>query len=309
MRPTARRTWWRRWGRLVDLLLILGLVGWMTEVEPRWVDVTRPQAVIAGLDPAWDGLRVAVLTDVHHGPWMSRQRVAQLVALANAQQPDVVVILGDVVHRSPRYVAPVWQELGQLRAPLGVYAVLGNHDHWEGEGAARAAMRAAGITDLEGRSVRLERGAAKLRLVGAGDLMETRPQLREAMGEVAPDELAIVITHNPDLFEQQHDARARLWLAGHTHGGQVYLPWIMRPWIPSLYGPKYRAGFVSREGCQIYVSRGLGCITPPVRLNCRPELPLVELRAAPAAGPDLAPGGASVLPSPAGRNSGPVSGR
>jgi predicted MPP superfamily phosphohydrolase len=120
--------------------------------------------------------------------------------------------------------------------------------------------------------------------VGLDDLWEGHADLRAAMRSVDPNGVAMVITHNPDVFEQQRDPRAKLWLAGHTHGGQVVVPWFIKPVVPSQYGQTLRAGFVEREGCLIYVSRGLGCITPPVRLNCRPELPVIELRAAAATG-------------------------
>lgn len=268
---------------VLALLLAAALIlGWAL-MEPFYIEITHPQAAVTDLPRGLDGLRIAVLTDIHHGPWLSRHRVRGMVDLANAQHPDVTVILGDVVHRRARYIAPAWHELGRLHAPLGVYAVLGNHDFWEGEAASRQAMAEAGITDLEGQARRLHRNGAELCLVGLGDLMETLPRLSEAMATVGPRDLAVVLTHNPDIFEQQHDPRARLWLAGHTHGGQVVLPGLFEPFVPSLYGQKYRAGFVEREGCQIYVSRGLGCITPPLRMNCRPELPVIELRRARAA--------------------------
>ena len=172
----------------------------------------------------------------------------------------------------------MWEELGRLHAPLGVYAVLGNHDHWEGADATRQAMARAGISDLTARAAPLKRAGQRVWLAGMGDLWEEPTSLGQALRGVGPQDVAIAMTHNPDVFEQQHDPRAKLWLAGHTHGGQVYLPWLFRPWVPSRYRGKYRAGLVSREGCLIYVSRGLGCITPPVRLNCRPELPVIELR-------------------------------
>lgn len=267
--------------RWVDVALLLAVVLWIAGIEPRWIEVTQDVAPIRGLPEAAEGLRIAVLTDIHHGPWLSRGRVRAIVSRTNALQPDVIVILGDVVHRDARYIAPVWEELSRLQAPLGVYAVLGNHEHWEGAGESRQAILGAGVENLEGRAVQLAGGRNALYLVGLGELMETRPSLTEAMRAVGQDDVAIVITHNPDVFEQQHDRRARLWLAGHTHGGQIYLPWLFRAWVPSLYGQKYRAGWVERDGCRIYVSRGLGCITPPVRLNCRPELPVIELRRAP----------------------------
>lgn len=257
------------------VMLVRGLA------EPRLVVVTHPTAIVGGLPAAFDGLRVAVLTDVHHGPYLSRKRVRRLVELANAQTPDLTVILGDVVHRDARYIVPAWAELGKLRAPLGVYAVLGNHDYWEGPAQTRQAMARAGITDATQRAFRLARQGQRLYVVGLDDLWEGHADLRAALASVGPSEVALVITHHPDVFMQQYDRRAVVWLAGHTHGGQIVLPWLMPPVVPSQYGQTLRAGWVERDGCRIYVSRGLGCITPPLRLNCRPELPVIELRRAP----------------------------
>lgn len=249
--------------------------------EPRRVEITHPSVSVAGLPSAFDGLRVAVLTDIHHGPYLSRQRVRRIVQLANAQTPDLAVILGDVVHRHPRYIAPAWEELSRLRAPLGVYAVLGNHDYWEGAAETRQAMARAGITEATQRAFALRRQGQTLYLVGLDDLWEGHADLKAALAPVPPNQRVLVITHHPDVFMQQHDPRAVVWLAGHTHGGQVVLPWLMPPVVPSQYGQTLRAGWVERDGCRIYVSRGLGCITPPLRLNCRPELPVIVLHRAP----------------------------
>lgn len=257
------------------VMLVRGLV------EPRWVEITHPTAVVAGLPPAFAGLKVAVLTDIHHGPYLSRKRVRRIVELANTQTPDVTVILGDIVHRDARYIRPAWAELSRLRAPLGVYSVLGNHDYWEGASETRQAMAEAGVTDATQRASPLERQGQRIYLVGLDDVWEGHADLTATMRQVGPNDIALVITHNPDAFMQQWDVRARVWFAGHTHGGQVVLPWLMPPVVPSQYGQTLRAGWVERDGCRIYVSRGLGCITPPLRLNCRPELPVIELRRAP----------------------------
>jgi predicted MPP superfamily phosphohydrolase len=245
---------------------------------PSWIEVTRPEVAVEGLPPAFAGLRIAVLTDIHHGPFLSRQRLERIVRVTNAQHPDLTLILGDIAHRGARRIAPAWEELGRLHAPLGVYGVLGNHDVWEGADATREAMARAGIADMTERAEPLVRGEERLYLVGLGDLWAEPSDLARAMSGVGEGDVALVMTHNPDAFELQHDPRAKLWMAGHTHGGQVVMPWLFRPYVSSRYGQKYRAGLVHREGSQIYISRGLGCVTPPVRVNCRPELPVIELR-------------------------------
>jgi len=257
---------------LLLVLVVLILPFW----EARRLHVTNPVVYVPGLPPEFAGLRLAFLADIHRGPYMSERRVVRVVHLANEQHADIIALGGDYVHRDRKYIPSVWHALGGLHAPLGVYAVLGNHDHWEGAEFSSRAMAHAGITNLTNRHVRLERGGKTIVVAGLDDPWAGQPDLGAALEGVGADEVAIVICHNPDYVQQAYDPRARLWLAGHTHGGQVCLP-RGRP-VVNISSHGYVSGLYPYRGMQIYISRGVGTVTPPVRVNCPAELPVIELQ-------------------------------
>jgi uncharacterized protein len=267
----------RPWALLFLLLPPLLLVGPVREAYQ--VDISHPIVTIPGLPHAFGGLKVAVLADVHRGPFMSERRVGAIVAQTNAQHPDVIVLVGDYVHRGGnRYIPSVWGAFAALKAPLGVYAILGNHDYWEGGPQSLAAMARANITDVTNRNVSVERGGEKLFLAGVDDLWAGKPDLQAAMKGLGHSDTALLLCHNPDYIERVSDPRAKLWLSGHTHGGQVCLR-PNRPLVhPSKCGLRYIGGLRRCQQTQIYVSRGLGTVTPPIRMNCPPELPIIELQ-------------------------------
>ena len=249
--------------------------------ERRWIQVTRPEITIPGLPLALDGLTMCQLTDIHHGPFVSIEYVRRIVDFANSLKPDIIVLTGDYVYHSPEYIEPVWEELARLQAPLGVYSVLGNYDHWEGIEDSRAAQAQAGIPELLNSSVPVGfvwPRRARLWLAGVGDLWEDEQNIDQALAGVAPDEPAILLSHNPDYADDMNDPRVKLILAGHSHGGQVVIP-LLGP-VKTPCQRKYAMGLVKTDVSQVYISRGLGLAIIPVRINCRPELPLITLRCA-----------------------------
>lgn len=246
--------------------------------EAHRVEVTHPIVYIPDLPPAFAGLKIALLTDIHRGPFVSAKRVAHFVEMTNAEKPDVIALTGDYVHRSKRYIPSVWSELSHLKAPLGVYAVLGNHDYWESGEMSLKALQKSGITNLTNRSVPVERGGQKLFIAGVDDSWAGKPDLSKAMEGLGKNDTAILLCHNPDYIEKAEDPRAKLWLSGHTHGGQV----CIKPGVPIVHPSKcalrYIGGLAKCEAIQIYISRGLGTVSPPIRWNCPAELPIIELR-------------------------------
>jgi len=248
-------------------------------VEPRWIAVERVTVPVRGLVPSLDGLRVVLISDTHCGPWTRPSYVRRAVQLANAQEPDVVLLLGDYCHRHRRYIAPGIKPFAELEAKDGVFAVLGNHDHWEDAPATRDALAEAGVKDLTNDSflIEFEEGGG-LAIAGVDDLWTGRQDLTAAFGDLAQDVPRILMSHNPDYAEELPGGiRVDLMVSGHTHGGQVWLPLVGAPLVPSRCGQKYRAGLVQGPRCLVYVTRGLGAITPPVRFLCRPELSVLTL--------------------------------
>ncbi len=233
---------------------------------------------ISGLAPAFDGLRVALLSDFHHGPLVSAEFIRAAVQLANKLKPDVIALTGDFIHRGAEWAEGCFRELSGLKAPMGVFGVLGNHDHYvHASSAVRLAMGKAGIRDLTNRGVNLTRDAQTLRICGVGDLWRENQDLREALGATRKPDSAILLSHNPDYAESVTDDRVGLILSGHTHGGQCVLPWIGAPVLPSRFGQKYASGLCRAPVAKVFVTTGVGHSFPPVRYNCPAEIALLTL--------------------------------
>ena len=251
--------------------------------ERNWLQVTRPRIAIPGLPAALDGLTVCHVTDVHHGPYLDLDRVKAVIDLALSLKPELFLLTGDMVHKSPEYIDPVWEELGRLRAPLGVFCVMGNHDHWEGIEHSRWAAQQAGIPELNNRGLSISRRGARLWLAGVGDLYEDEQLLDQALAGIRQNEPAVLLSHNPDFADEVTDPRVKLILAGHSHGGQIVIPLIGPLVVPCKH--KYAMGLVRTEVSQVYISRGVGMAIMPIRMNCRPELPVITLTGLPTRKP------------------------
>ncbi len=267
-------------------------------IEPGW----RLRTVTHRLRPAgWpEGLRlkIAALADPHMGePHMPLSRLERIVERTNALAPDVTVILGDLEagHRFATRPVPMRdaaQALAQLRAPLGVWSILGNHDWWhdaevqrtgKGPPLVRRELERAGLPVLENDAVRLTApSGGAFWLAGLGDQLAFpgRPfrgvdDLPATMAKLTDDAPALLLTHEPDIFPDV-PKRFALTLSGHTHGGQVnLLGW--RPVVPSRFGDRFAWGHVREEGRDLIVSGGLGCSILPVRLGVPPEITVIEL--------------------------------
>jgi uncharacterized protein len=270
------------------LLLAAGaaLAGWAGWIEPRRLVVRRERITLAGWTLALDGLRLGVIADVHAGvPHMGRAAIANAVARLNAERPDLVLLLGDYVDSSPIWggrLAPeiVAAELAALRAPLGRFAVLGNHDWKRAPDRMWTALERQGIDVLENRAVPLDTRGARLWVAGVADLRHRTPSLRRALADV-PDDPAqpvLLLSHDPDVHPYV-PARVALTLSGHTHGGQVAIPILRRPAIPSAHGERYARRHHLDAGRRLYVSSGLGTSGMPVRLFAPPEVVTLELHA------------------------------
>lgn len=270
--------------RVVRIALGVGLalLAWATLLEPNRLVFTRLTVHPRPAQGAPARLRVAALSDVHTGsPWLGLERLERIVDAVNAERPDLVVLLGDyVIHGIPagRFVAPedTARALGRLRARLGVFAVLGNHDEWLETGRVQGALEAAGIPVLVNTAREIRDGTGRFWVAGLADLWTGTPDLGTALRDVPPDALVLLLTHNPDLFPRV-PSRVGLTLAGHTHGGQVRLPFLGAPVVPSNFGQRFAAGLVREDGRQLFVTSGLGMSLLPVRFGVPPEVALLTL--------------------------------
>lgn len=269
--------------------LTLGALGGAGVAQAIHFGVVRERARVPGLRAP---LRVALLTDLHYGLYVFAPQVRAWVDAANAERPDLILLGGDLLDtRSGGATAPLTAELARLRAPLGVYAVWGNHDYgsfgfygtpWRGPAqpdwarlrkAFRAALASAGVTLLQngGRSLRED-----LHLGGVDDLWHGQPDVGRALSG-AGERATLLLSHNPDVLPDL-PRPVGLTLCGHTHGGQVRLPVVGAFMVPSRYGQRYAMGWVrGAHGSPAYVSRGLGTSGVPFRNLCTPEITLLTL--------------------------------
>jgi predicted MPP superfamily phosphohydrolase len=248
--------------------------------EPRELHVPEHELHVPRWPARLDGLRVALVSDLHTGaPFVD---VDQVVGAVAGAAPDLVALLGDYVDRTVaggRRVAPraIAESLARLPAPA--VAVLGNHD-WGHTGHGMAdALREAGIAVLENAALRLELRGGPLWIAGTADASTRDARVGQALAGVPEDEPVLVLSHDPDLFRYV-PARVALTLSGHTHGGQVDLPLVRRRAIPSRFGTRYKDGHIVEQGRHLFVGRGIGTSRLPIRLLARPEIPMLALRSA-----------------------------
>ena len=250
--------------------------------ERHFPAIYRVRAAVSGL-PAWlRGYRIAQVSDMHRGPYVTEEYLRRCGALVDSLAPDLVVATGDFVDHRVRWAESCAAALSGLRAPDGVFAVLGNHDHWsEDAQQVAAALEGAGLRMLTNRSARLQRSGRSWWLCGVDDIWSGRPDLDAALRDVPETGFRILLCHEPDFADRAAAWGIPLQLSGHSHGGQVRLPGC-RPFVAPPYGRKYPQGLqqVERSPSLVYTNVGLGVIFPPIRLNCRPEVTLLTLDAA-----------------------------
>jgi len=261
-------------------LFILGL--WAFWWEPSRLIVVHKTIPIHPWYPEHDGLKVAVMADLHVGaPYWDLRKLKQVVAATNAEKPDLVVILGDfviqgVIGGSFVNPEPIADELAGLQAPLGVVAVLGNHDWWYDGNRVRRAIESHGIQVLDNESIRLTHHGRSFWLCGLADLWTRGNQMGPTLAKIVDGDPVVVLTHNPDIFPEIPE-RVSLTLAGHTHGGQVNFPILGRPIVPSKFGRRYAYGLVEENGKKLYVTGGIGTSILPVRFRVAPEIVILNL--------------------------------
>jgi len=239
--------------------------------------VERVQVPIATLPTELDGLTIAHLSDFHCGPHVHASSLRRAAHMAQALKPDMIALTGDFVQRRTAYAAECAEALSVLKAPLGVHTVLGNHDFWDDDRVVSAALRRKGLAPLRNEARRIQRGGLPLYVVGLDDVRFHRADLSRALRGVPAGAPKIVLVHEPDFADYAHAENVLLQLSGHSHGGQIRLPRIGAPLLPS-WGRKYPMGLLrTPRGVWVYTTRGIGVAMPPVRLNCPPEVSLLTL--------------------------------
>lgn len=240
------------------------------------IEITRHEVFVDDLPEAFDGYRIAFLTDTHVAGFVRRRFYDEVVAQTLRFEPDLILLGGDFVTWNRHIPLMAEALMAPLRARDGVFAVLGNHDYWAGGQAVREAMTAHGVQFIINRSVILTRDGAELPLVGIDEVYRGEPDIEAAFAGV-PWGPRLGLTHHPDLIADVQSRRIDLLVCGHTHGGQIRFPFFGAVVVPSRFEARYAAGFHRAGNVLMYVSRGIGAI-PPVRILCKPEIATFILR-------------------------------
>jgi predicted MPP superfamily phosphohydrolase len=260
-------------------------------IEPNQPKLVRLEIPLPRCPQAFDGMTILQLSDIHYDHHFSVVPLRRALTMVRDLRPDLIVITGDFITIPPfndyfhnakpaaAAIDPCAQLLRELHAPLGVFAILGNHDVDSDPQRIIAALHSANIPVLRNDSVPLERFSARLWLAGVDDLGSGKPDMNATLKSVPKEEAVVLLSHEPDYADEVARYPVDLQLSGHSHGGQIRLPFLGAPWLPDG-AKKYPWGIRTIGPLTLYTNAGLGTIRVPVRLNCPPEITLFTLRAA-----------------------------
>jgi predicted MPP superfamily phosphohydrolase len=267
-------------------LLGMGGLFYAREVETRWLEVSSVGITLLRLAPEFDGYRVVQIGDIHLEDWTKPRRLNRMVDLVNAQNPDLIAITGDFLSYSadPGVPRRLVEALRRLRARDGVVAVMGNHDYLTDADLVRRCLREAGVPELRNDLRTVKRGDAMLHLAGVDDVMEGRSRLDLVLKKLPEEGAAVLLAHEPDFADvSAATGRFDLQLSGHSHGGQVRLPFYGPIYLPPL-SQRYTRGLYEVGSMLQYTNRGLGFVDARLRFLSRPEITVLTLRASRATG-------------------------
>lgn len=245
--------------------------------EANSLSLERVAIKLERLPKKLDGFRIIHLSDIHHSPFTNLEHITRTVKIANRLKPDMFVLTGDYVSHETEFIAPVAEVLSKLEAEFGTHACLGNHDHWTDAAELIKCFRREKINLLINEGFRLTARDSSFWLAGVDDYMVGKTDVPASLRGSFPDEMKILLAHNPVIIRQAARFGIDLMFSGHTHGGQVKV----RESKNKLFARrKLTSGLHRRKNTQIYITRGIGTVVLPVRYQCPPEISLIELKCA-----------------------------
>jgi len=265
----------------------LGLADYAWAIEPNEIDVRHVTLKLERLSPAFDGFKIALLSDLHFGPYTGEREIGAAVDAVNRLHPDMVALLGDFVtepaiggkRSAAKKADPCAKVLARLQSRLGSFAVLGNHDAVTNPNFVAEQLASRGISLLQNSNHAIEQDGGRLWLLGTNDALESNCDIDAAVASVPQGEIKILLAHEPDIVDQSAKLGIDVQFSGHSHGGQVRAPGLAPLYLPPM-GIKYYEGYYRVGGLQLYTNRGIGTVGLPFRFLCPPEVTLVTLRAA-----------------------------
>ena len=263
--------------------LALLVMAWGVYVNRRRVRIHRIELAFTDLPPAFDGFRITQLSDLHIGSYDRVERGVAWAKLANSLRGDLTVVTGDLVTAGTAFYPDVTEAISELRAPCGVLVAMGNHDQWNND-ELTALLTARDVEVLRNRWLPIERGDDTLVIAGLDDAFTGKDDLAATLKGRPQPAFTVLLSHYPRFFAAACESGVQLTLSGHTHGGQLGVPWFADRWnIATLLGERPRGTF-SAEGAVLHVNAGLGTTGPPLRIGVRPEISVITLRRASAVG-------------------------
>lgn len=250
-------------------------------VEPSWIEVTQVRLKLRRLPAAFSGFRLAHISDLHFGGWMTLERFRPALDLLAAHNPDAIAVTGDFVYGTREQASAALDSVRDSLRPLAqripTFAVMGNHDHWLDVELVRRFLAESAVRELRNDVFVFEKDGQKLHLCGIDDVWEEKFDLKAVTAKLSMQDCAVLLVHEPDFADRAAaTGRFALQISGHSHGGQVVIPLIGPPMLPYL-GEKYHTGLYQVGEMFQYTNRGLGMIRPSIRFNCRPEITIFTL--------------------------------
>ncbi len=262
---------------ILAIIIIIASLMVYSLIESYWIE-TKVIVVESDQIPTdFDGKKIVFLSDIHMGSWpfFNQTRTDDLVNQVNALHPDMILLGGDYVSDDPYYISPCFTELSKLKAPLGVYGVLGNNDP---KNESLEAMKNANITYIGNNGLWIENQGERIRIGGICDMITDTQDQDAAIGNADKNDFVMLVSHNPDFFPLLDKSKVDVMLSGHTHGGQITFFGLWAPIIHSEYGNEYRTGVIKSNNSTLIVSNGIGTIIVPMRFFARPQIVVLELK-------------------------------
>ena len=263
---------------ILSSLVILSII-YVYKIEPIWFEIVPINLKITNLPKTFEGFKIVHISDLHADDSMNKKKLTKIVQLIDRQHPDIIAITGDFITKKTDAATTALLEttLSKLSPQEKTVAVLGNHDHWSNPNHIRNILHNSNILDISNSIYTLEREQDKLNIAGVDDYWLKKSRLDLVLQKLPSDSVAILLAHEPDFADiSSAQNRFALQLSGHSHGGQVKIPFRKPPVLPP-YAKKYPSGFYQVGNMIQYTNRGLGMVKPLIRFNCRPEITVFTL--------------------------------